>query len=166
MDCDDDDMMGDFEDLETGVSYKSEETVEEKPKREMSREELLEKKKKLKEKFNTEYDEKDGDGGTYYDDLKQELSKQAELNKTQFEGLDDALRVQLEGYRPGMYVRLEVARVPCTLVTNFDPSYPLLVGGLQPGEENIGFVHVSKLWKTEVRTMRNSCNNLFVAGSS
>lgn len=142
-DNDDDDMMlGDFEDLETGVTFKGEEPTE-KPKREMTKAELLEKKQKLKEKFNAEYDEKDGESGTYYDDLKQEMTKQAELNKTQFEGLDDTIRVQLEGYRPGMYVRIEVAQVPSVLVTNFDPCYPLLIGGLQPGEENIGFVHVS-----------------------
>lgn len=46
----------------------------------MTKAELIEKKRKLKEKFDAEYDEKDGDGGTYYDDLKQEASKQAEVS--------------------------------------------------------------------------------------
>lgn len=140
---DDDEMFGDFEDLETGVSFKGEEIVEDKPKRDMNKEELLEKKQKLKEKFDADYDNKDGDG-TYYDDLRNEMTKQSQLNKTVFEGLDDDVRVQLEGYRPGMYVRIEVAKVPSAVVTNFDPNYPLLIGGLQPGEENIGFVHVSR----------------------
>lgn len=138
----DDEMFGDFEDLETGEAFKGEETADEKPKRELTKEELMEKKQKLKEKFNAEYDEKGGDG-TFYDDLKNETTKQSLLNRTQFEGLDDDVRVQLEGYRPGMYVRIEVAQIPSELVTNFDPNYPLLIGGLQPGEENIGFVHVS-----------------------
>ena len=56
--------------------------------------------------------------------------------------MEDELRVQFEGYRPGMYVRLEVAAVPHELVTHFDPTYPLIVGGLTTGEENIGYVQV------------------------
>lgn len=45
----------------------------------MTKAELMEKKRKLKEKFDAEYDGKDGDGGTYYDELKQEATKQAEV---------------------------------------------------------------------------------------
>lgn len=48
----------------------------------MTKVELIEKKRKLKEKFDAEYDDKDGEGGTYYDDLKQEASKQAEVRIT------------------------------------------------------------------------------------
>ena len=45
----------------------------------LTREELQEKKRKLKEKFDAEYDEKDG-GKTYYDELKQEVDQQAQVN--------------------------------------------------------------------------------------
>ena len=48
---------------------------------------------------------------TYYDELKEELDQQAQLNKSEFDSLDDETRIQYEGYRPGMYVRMEV-RIP------------------------------------------------------
>lgn len=44
----------------------------------MTKEELQEKKRKLKEKFDAEYDDKDG-GKTYYDELKQEVDQQAQV---------------------------------------------------------------------------------------
>jgi ribosome biogenesis protein BMS1 len=46
--------------------------------RKMTKEELQEKKRKLKEKFDAEYDDKDG-GKTYYDELKQEVDQQAQV---------------------------------------------------------------------------------------
>lgn len=38
---------------------------------------LLEKKRRLKERFNAEYDDKDA---TYFDDLKEEMEKQAQVD--------------------------------------------------------------------------------------
>ena len=105
----------------------------------------IEKKRKLKEQFNTEYDG-EGKGKTYYDDLKQEMDQQAQLNKSEFDGMDDELRVQYEGHRPGMYVRMEIENVACEFVNNFNPTYPVIVGALLSGEENIGFVQVSRRW--------------------
>lgn len=137
---DDEELYGDFEDLETGEKYKAEDAspkelpadeVEEKKK-------LLEKKKKLKEQFDAEYD--NTEKNSYYDELKAEVERQAGINKSEFEGLDDDVRVQLEGYRPGMYVRVELEAVPCELVTHLDPTYPIIIGGLLYGEENIGYV--------------------------
>lgn len=40
----------------------------------------MEKKLKLKEKFDAEYDDKDG-GKTYYDELKEEVNLQAQVSK-------------------------------------------------------------------------------------
>ncbi|KYQ50988.1 Ribosome biogenesis protein BMS1 like protein [Trachymyrmex zeteki] len=135
---DDEDLYGDFEDLETGEKHKAEHP-EELPADEMEeKKELLEKKKKLKEQFNVEYD--NTEKKTYYDELKDEVERQASINKSEFEGLDDDIRVQLEGYRPGMYVRVEIEAVPCELITHLDPTYPIIIGGLLHGEENIGYV--------------------------
>lgn len=44
----------------------------------MSKDKLLEKKKKLKEKFDKEYDKVEGDE-SHFEDLKLEASKQAEV---------------------------------------------------------------------------------------
>lgn len=52
----------------------------EKPKRELTKAELVEKKQKLKEKFDAEYDDNDVEkGNSYYDELKQETTKQTEV---------------------------------------------------------------------------------------
>ncbi|XP_063972132.1 ribosome biogenesis protein BMS1 homolog [Diachasmimorpha longicaudata] len=138
---DDEEVFGDFEDLETGEKVQGDTA---KPPKELptdeadERKKLLEKKRKLKQQFDSEYD--NTETKSYYDDLKQEVEKQAQLNKSEFEGLDDDLRIQLEGFRPGMYVRVELESVPCEFITNLDPTYPLIVGGLLHGEENIGYV--------------------------
>lgn len=137
-DMNDEELYGDFEDMETGEKHDAESRKESITDEMEEREKLLEKKKKLKEQFDLEYD--NGESKTYYDELKLEVEKQANLNKSEFEGLDDNVRVQLEGYRPGMYVRVEIETVPCELVTNLDPTYPLIIGGLLHGEENIGYV--------------------------
>ncbi|XP_067996040.1 ribosome biogenesis protein BMS1 homolog isoform X1 [Melanerpes formicivorus] len=152
----DEELYGDFEDLETGVVHKgkraaagdesgSEEEEDgetakpEEPEEEEKKKERMDKKRKLKEMFDTEYDEGDT---TYFDDLKEEMHKQAQLNRAEFEDQDDETRVQYEGFRPGMYVRIEIENVPCEFVLNFDPHYPIILGGLGNSEGNVGYVQL------------------------
>ncbi|XP_054717978.1 ribosome biogenesis protein BMS1 homolog isoform X2 [Uloborus diversus] len=153
---DEEELYGDFEDLETGVVHKGKETVSEKAegenktenedpekaeeKEKSLQEKRLEKKKKLKEIFNKQFD--DAEGRAYHDDLKMEADKQGELNKKEFEDLDDEDRVQFEGYRPGLYLRMEIEEMPCEFVKNFDPSYPVIVGSLLNGEDKLGYLQV------------------------
>ncbi|XP_076282110.1 ribosome biogenesis protein BMS1 homolog isoform X2 [Lasioglossum baleicum] len=137
-DLDDQDVYGDFEDLETGEKYETDAPKEPTNDEIDEKKKLMEKKKKLKEQFDMEYD--NGESKTYYDDLKSEVERQANLNKSEFEGVEDDVRVQLEGYRPGMYVRVELENVPYELIAHLDPTYPLIIGGLLHGEENIGYV--------------------------
>ena len=33
--------------------------------------------------------------------------------------------------------------MPCEFVTNFDAKYPVILGGLLPSEDNMGFLQVS-----------------------
>ncbi len=68
----------------------------------------------------------------------------SKLNQEEFEGMEDELRVQYEGFRPGMYVRIEVEGLSCEFIENFDPSYPVILGGLLAGEDNIGYIQVRK----------------------
>uniref|UniRef100_A0A3Q3VJT2 Bms1-type G domain-containing protein n=1 Tax=Mola mola TaxID=94237 RepID=A0A3Q3VJT2_MOLML len=153
----DEDLYGDFEDLETGEVHRgqteqqdpaeqnveSDDDIAEESVRlddeELQKNKRLEKKRRLKERFNVEYDNGDA---TYFDDLKEEMQKQAELNRTEFENVDDETRVQYEGFRPGMYVRLEISSIPCEFVTNFDPNYPIILGGLGSSEGNVGYLQM------------------------
>ncbi|XP_042315798.1 LOW QUALITY PROTEIN: ribosome biogenesis protein BMS1 homolog [Sceloporus undulatus] len=149
----DEELYGDFEDLETGTVHKGKpadqgdegESAEEKEEdtkiveEEEEKKKRMDKKRKLKEMFDTEYDEGDA---TYFDDLKGEMQKQAQLNRAEFEDQDDETRIQYEGFRPGMYIRVELENVPCELVLNFDPHYPLILGGLGNTEGNVGYVQM------------------------
>lgn len=147
LDDEEDEVYGDFEDLETGEKHenKPEEEEEDNPRIVEDEKELrkkkMEKKRQLKMKFDAEYDEKDG-GNTHYDELRKEVDTQTMINRREFESMDDHQRIQYEGFRTGMYVRIEIESVPCEFITNFDPSYPLICGGLQSGEEQIGYVQL------------------------
>ncbi|KAF5291301.1 hypothetical protein FQA39_LY03452 [Lamprigera yunnana] len=136
-------LYGDFEDLETGEKHVSSQTT--KPEDVETdvvthKKALAEKKAQLKAKFDAEYDHK-GDSA-FYDEMKQNMEKQSELNKTVFQDMPDDLRVEIEGYRAGMYVRIELEDVPAEFAINFDPNYPLVIGSLNMSEENVGYVNV------------------------
>ncbi|EDW41840.1 GM25680 [Drosophila sechellia] len=118
----------------------------------LTKAELMAKKLKLKAKFDAEYDNSgegkgEEDNGritgdhSFYDDLKAEAQRQSELNKSEFAHLDNEFRIQIEGYRPGLYVRLGFKQLPAEFIENFDASYPVLVGALNMTEENVGYVN-------------------------
>uniref|UniRef100_A0A7N8YLE3 BMS1 ribosome biogenesis factor n=1 Tax=Mastacembelus armatus TaxID=205130 RepID=A0A7N8YLE3_9TELE len=146
----DEELFGDFEDLETGEVHEGQTGLQDQAEvhpvslvkvdeEEVLKNKRLEKKRRLKERFDAEYD--DGDA-TYFDDLKEEMQKQAELNRLEFEDVDNETRVQYEGFRPGMYIRLEISSLPCEFVINFDPHYPIILGGLGSSEGNVGYLQM------------------------
>src|SRR5258706_953050 len=130
---------GGFEDLEAGDAPKEEAKGAEDPEGVQAKA-LAAKKEVLKRKFDEQYDDPQASKMDFYDTKKEEMAQQLRLNRAEFEGVSAEIRALVEGHRPGTYVRVELGSIPCELVENFDPSYPLLVGGLLPAEEKFGLV--------------------------
>ncbi|WWC86323.1 uncharacterized protein L201_001196 [Kwoniella dendrophila CBS 6074] len=122
----------------------------------------------LKAKFDEQYDDdSDEEGGKmdFYDQQKSEMAKQKQLNEDEFEGLDIDTRAQIEGYRSGMYVRLEINDVPCELVEHFNPKIPIIVGGLLAAEERFGYITVRiKRHRWFTRTLKTNNPIIFSLG--
>ncbi|CAG8782109.1 24859_t:CDS:10 [Gigaspora margarita] len=140
----DDEIYSDFEDLEVGEIVKAMQSKEsEEAKEELEQETLAQKRILLKKKFDAEYDNKDDTPKVdFYDELKEGISKQLQLNREEFDDDDPYTRVMVEGFRPGTYVRILLKGMPCEFVNYFDPVYPVIVGGLLTAEENLGFIQV------------------------
>ena len=145
----DDEAFGDFEDLEDEDEDKDEgddEQTEDVEDNVISGETLKEVRKrnyeKKKKRMMQVVDAQGKDNDTYYDELKTEVSAQALLNQQEFESLDPKLRIQFEGYRAGMYLRIELRGITPEFVDNFDPNYPLLVGGLSQSENTVGYLNL------------------------
>ncbi|XP_078159429.1 P-loop containing nucleoside triphosphate hydrolases superfamily protein [Carex rostrata] len=90
-----------------------------------------------KETEKKSHGEKPKEGG-FFDKLKEEMELRKQLNIMELNEMDEETRVEVEGFRTGTYLRLEVHDVPYEMVEYFDPHHPLLVGGIGLGEENVG----------------------------
>ncbi|XP_078442068.1 P-loop containing nucleoside triphosphate hydrolases superfamily protein [Wolffia australiana] len=158
---DDESDYGNFEDLETGEIFNAEgasEAKEGESKKDSAAEERLRKKLALRAKFDSRYDESgisddetnnDKDASTsragasdsgYFDKLKEEIELRKHMNMAELNDLDDAMRIEVEGFRTGTYLRLEVHNVPYEMVEHFDPCHPIVIGGIGMGEENEGYM--------------------------
>ncbi|KAE8683208.1 UDP-Glycosyltransferase superfamily protein [Hibiscus syriacus] len=76
----------------------------------------------------------------YHDKLKEEIELQKQINIAELEDLDETTRLEIEGFRTGMYLRLELHGVPFEMLEYFDPCHPVLVVGIGLGEENVGYM--------------------------
>jgi len=144
---DDEEVYGDFEDLETGEVVKGENNEEEDEENEgddglTEEERLARKKEELKKKFDAEYDGEEEENDNFYEEIKSGINRQLELNRAEFEEDDPETRAKIEGYRPGQYVRILIKNLPCEFIEHFDPAYPVIVGGLLSTEEAFGFMQV------------------------
>ncbi|EOA39223.1 hypothetical protein CARUB_v10012207mg [Capsella rubella] len=129
----DDELYGDFEDLETGDKHKSHENMESGA--------------YDNDDEDAEAVERDGNNPRsqikepgYVDKLKEELEIRKQMNQLEMNDLDSDTRIELEGFRAGTYMRLEIHNVPYEMVEFFDPCHPILVGGIGFGEDNIGYM--------------------------
>jgi ribosome biogenesis protein BMS1 len=158
---------GDFEDLEGQEDL---DEVEEDPESKQTVEEqraaaLAAKKAELKRKFDEQYDDPESAKMDFYDEKKEEMARQLQINKAEFEGVDPAARILVEGHRPGTYARIEIDNAPAEMVQNFDPMYPLVVGGLLPAEERFGYIQVRiKRHRWYTRTLKTNDPLIFSLG--
>eukprot|EP00897_Mesotaenium_endlicherianum_P009003 jgi/Mesen1/8130/ME000437S07225 len=190
---DNEEVFGDFEDLETGERFSREEGAgsggakegaDEKGKtkaEEVEAEERRLKKLALRAKFDARYPppppppplpagvvsgkalrlslEFEGEAESDEDDGAKATSGRAsrpggqppaekeyheKRTRAELAGVDAATRVEMEGFQPGTYMRLQFRGLPCELTTHFDPRLPLLVGAVGASEETMGFMQVLK----------------------
>ncbi|KAF2010430.1 DUF663-domain-containing protein [Aaosphaeria arxii CBS 175.79] len=151
---------GEFEDLETGESFGGQTKSPPADEEAKSLEEEREKNAKRKEELKLRFEEEDRDGfandktggkegdeeefgeDDWYDAQKAQIAKQLDVNRAEFDQLDESSRVRVEGHRAGSYARIVLEDVPAEFVQNFNPRFPLLIGGLTPTEERFGFVQI------------------------
>jgi ribosome biogenesis protein BMS1 len=63
--------------------------------------------------------EAEGTEETYYDVIKKDMGGRVARTKAAMDALDPALRVAMEGFRPGSYLRMRFTGGPCDLDTIF-----------------------------------------------
>jgi ribosome biogenesis protein BMS1 len=118
---------------------------------------LMAKKEALKHKFDEQYDDPGSSKQDFYTEAKEAISAQQALNRAEFADVDHATRALVEGYQPSSYVRIELISVPCEMSEHFDPTRPLVVGGLLSAEGQFGFVQVRiKRHRWHARTLKTN----------
>ena len=162
---DDDSHFGDFEDLETGeqfgpngevLSDDDDDDDEDGNSTEgMTDAEIraynAEKKTKQKKNFDDDYDEEkmnkgvdakdDGEAeNEYLEALKRKKEEAMKRNQEEFGEQGERARLRHEGFRQGLYCRIRIDGVPHSFLSNFNPEFPLVLGGLTPQETNLGMV--------------------------
>lgn len=159
-DGDDDVGDGDFQDLEKDSTIQGVATEDPQVSLEEERERNARKKEELKLRFEEEDREgfgndkrgerREGGGDTegqfgeddWYEAQKAQIQKQLSINRTEFDSLDEASRIRVEGYKAGTYARIVIQQVPYEFVRSFNPRFPIIIGGLAPTEDRFGYVQV------------------------
>lgn len=155
---------GDFVDLEAQDGDADQEAATKDPDSKRAAN-LAAKKELLKRKFDEQYDDPEASKMDFYDEKKDEIARQLQINRAEFEDIDPEARALVEGHRPGAYVRIELCDVPAEMIENFNPAYPIIVGGLLPAEERFGFVQVRiKRHRWYAKTLKTNDPLIFSLG--
>ena len=83
--------------------------------------------------------EEDGDE-EYLQNVRSELASRKTRNKVEFGDEGEQARFQHEGVRQGVYCRIVLSDVPVEFLKGFQPTKPLILGGLLPHESNMGLI--------------------------
>lgn len=164
MDEEEDEVFGDFEDLEAdgqeivegesnNNNNKSDDSFadfEEEEKKDLTMEEERKLNAEKKERFRLQFEIEEGDNfkeddpdneyDTWYELQKAKMAKQLEINKAELEEMTPEQRQKIEGFRAGSYVRIVFDDVPMEFIENFEPRFPIIMGGLLPTELKFGIV--------------------------
>ncbi|KAJ4364651.1 Glycoside hydrolase 2 (Mannanase, beta-galactosidase) [Neocucurbitaria cava] len=158
----DDEGDGEFEDLETGEKHGGEPPKAEPDSEAKTIEEERERNARRKEELKLRFEEEDREGfmndkadarkeggqeeefgeDDWYDAQKAMIQKQLDINRAEFDQLDELSRVRVEGHKAGTYARIVLENVPYEFSAHFNPRFPVLIGGLTPTEERFGFVQI------------------------
>ncbi|KAL9034336.1 MAG: hypothetical protein Q9214_007090, partial [Letrouitia sp. 1 TL-2023] len=152
----DDQEDGDFVDLEADANVA---TIVESG--ESSLEAERQRNAQRKEEFKLRFEEEDREGfgrmsgrsndgvaapsfgeDDWYEAQKAQMQTQLSINRDELSSLDPKSRALVEGHRAGTYARIVLTSVPCEFAQNFNPRYPLVVGGLGATENRFGYLQV------------------------
>ncbi|KAL3235623.1 GTPase BMS1 [Nakaseomyces bracarensis] len=119
--------------------------------KELTLEEEREQNAAKKEKLRMQFEMEEGDNfkendpeneyDTWYELQKAKIAKQLEINEKELQDMTAEQRLKIEGYKAGSYVRIVFEDVPMEFIENFDPKFPVIMGGLLPTEQKFGIVN-------------------------
>lgn len=154
--------FGEFEDLETGEKFGQADGIEVEYDGEDDRlatEGMTDgerrtyyanKKALQKGNFDQDYDEekkvdgadtKDDDAeNEYIEALKREKEARLARNREEFGEEGERSRLRHEGFRQGLYCRIQIDGLPAAFFESFNPHMPLVLGGLTPQETSMGLI--------------------------
>lgn len=164
---------GDFEDLETEANETAQPEPDQAESLEAERARNAARKEELKQRFEEEdregfgKEQKEEEFGEdeWYESQKANLQKQIDINKAEFEGLDERQRLAVEGLGAGKYVSVILEKVPAEFILNFSARQPLIVGSLSPVEERFGFLQVRmRKHRWHKKILKNNDPLIFSAG--
>ncbi|KAI1168265.1 GTP binding protein Bms1 [Nemania serpens] len=162
---------GDFEDLEAGEneakqSEQAESLEAERAKNAARKEELKQRfEEEDREGFGKEQPREEFGEDDWYESQKANLQKQIDINKAEFEGLDERQRLAVEGFTAGKYVSVILEKVPAEFILSFSARKPLIIGSLTPLEERFGFLQVRmRKHRWHKKILKNNDPLIFSAG--